>query len=109
VLDSAAKKTKEGLNLAIVLLQLGELVQKRDRVWRGTLAKAIAEALSNGKKITEEMVKPFIDKLIDEGFVEKKRKENTKWIRTKPVPTLVLTTAGKTEVKRLKALKRVQS
>jgi DNA-binding MarR family transcriptional regulator len=95
------KAVKEGeLNSSIVLLKLEELLQKRGRVWRGKIAKA----LSNGSEVTEVMIKPLIGELINEGFVEKKREPSAKLGNSaKPIPYLVLTSSGEKEIKRLKA------
>lgn len=105
-----AAVAKAGLSPETVLLAIEELVQEKNRVWRGTVAKH----LSNGTDVTEETVKPFIVQLIEAGYVEKDRVEpkgrkwkgNTKWI-----PPLILTKEGKKEIERLKAekLKAVQN
>lgn len=92
--------TTEELNPDIVLLKIDELAQIKNKIWRGTIARA----LSNGNEVTEEMVKPHIIVLIEKGFIEKTREANAKWGKSaKPVPSLVLTPAGKKELERLKA------
>lgn len=99
MLEIAAVK----LNPEMVLLKIGQLAEKKGKIWRGTVAKA----LDNDSKVTEEMIKPHIEELIKKGFVKKNREgnNNERWKgKAKQVPTLILTFDGKNEFERLKAI-----
>lgn len=99
----AENKTAEFLTPERVLLVIGKLAEKQERIWRGTVAKS----LNNGSKVTEAteaMVKPHIEELVKKGYVEKKRNNDQKWQgKVKQVPTLRLTLEGKEEFERIKA------